>query len=101
MSNNWSDRDSLPQGDPHDDVDEKDPYAEGYKKWKKDLEKYNKTMSGRLINPKGKDLSTSFGDLKGLSEICCEKPEKYKNVISKNLQFYACKNCGTDLGDVE
>ena len=25
--------------------------------------------------------------------------KKYKNVISNNLKFYSCKNCGADLGD--
>ncbi len=31
---------------------------------------------------------------------CCDSPNKYKNIISNNLQFYACRNCGADLGDI-
>lgn len=32
---------------------------------------------------------------------CCDNPDKYKNIISNNLKFWSCRNCGADLGDIE
>jgi len=103
----WSKRDALPTGDPIGDVVEeeskdKKPKAD-FAKWIEDTKKYNSTMRGRLIVPQGKDLNIKAEDFYGFPEIkkCCEKPQKYKNIISNNLKFWACRNCGADLGDVE
>jgi hypothetical protein len=30
----------------------------------------------------------------------CSHPNKYKNIISANMQFWYCPDCGSDLGDV-
>jgi len=35
-----------------------------------------------------------------LSKDCCDKPDKYENIISRNLRFYSCRSCGADLGDI-
>lgn len=87
----WSKRDSIPvNSDPIGDVDdshyldalryvcssvdsgqedfgtfdneEKDPYVESYKKWKKDQDEYEKMMAPRLIVPEGK---VSFDKFRG------------------------------------
>ena len=42
-----------------------------------------------------------WDDYFGKEKDCCDKPDKYKNIVSKNLKFWSCKNCGADLGDVE
>ena len=63
----WPERDNLPTEDPIGDICETnasvplkdgvyDPYVEGYKKWKKDQEAYNKNMKPHLIARKGKDV---------------------------------------------
>lgn len=95
-----------------------DFYADGYDQWAVDLEKYNKMMENRVLFPSSKNFDIPFGTVeispKSYKEIlegmgfaeskaktCCNKPNKYKNIISKNLQFYSCKNCGADLGDIE
>jgi hypothetical protein len=31
--------------------------------------------------------------------LCCDNPQKYKNGMGKML-FWSCKNCGSDLGDI-
>jgi hypothetical protein len=64
--------------------------------YKKDLKKYINTVKERLSVPKGKKIDL---DVEINTNNCCSKPEKYKNIISNNLQFYVCKNCGADLGD--
>jgi hypothetical protein len=72
----WSERDSLPSGDPIGDVDEPknilpikngvyDPYVESYKKrFQKDQESYEQTMKGRLINPDGKKFEHQINEIK-------------------------------------
>jgi hypothetical protein len=127
----WPERDALPTGDPHGDVDEpKDkptvlklktgvysvkipdndswavnPWDElgvPFEQYKKDMEKYINTMKNRLLVPKGKMVEVCGKASSGESvfqKTCCSNPDKYKNVISNNLKFYSCRNCGADLGD--
>ena len=99
IDNGWSARDALPKGDPIGDVDEKqDPYVQGYKQWEKDTKNYNEMMKNRVLFPSSKNFDVGF-EIKPKTQ-CCEKPNKYKNIVSKTLQFYSCKNCGADLGDI-
>lgn len=63
------------------DPDEKDPYVESYKKWKKDQDEYDKMMTPRLIVPEGK---MSYGDFEGFPDIDFEEP----------IEEPKC-NCGT------
>lgn len=35
----------------------------------------------------------------GTADLECKHENKYKNIISANLKFYICKDCGADLGD--
>lgn len=80
----WPNRDSLPTKDPIGDVDEKDnlkcdftgkyigekpdEWVEGYKRWKKDQENYEKTMKNKLLRPEGK---ININNLKIKQEIKC------------------------------
>jgi len=57
--------------------------------WVDDWNKYVETMSGRLVNPEGKDIPKK----------CCSEPKKYRNGFGKTV-FWSCKNCGADLGDI-
>ena len=75
-------------------LDETDPL----KQWHKEMLKYLKDIHPNLINPLDKHIDIKSEDW---AAQCCKKPEKYKNIVSKNLQFYACKNCGADLGDIK
>lgn len=56
----WSERDSLPTGDPIGDVDEPKKQeldkacAEMHEKFVQDQKEYDKMMSSRLVNPNGK-----------------------------------------------
>ena len=99
----WPERDSLPTGDPHGDVDEPKVTRVDTGRYRVNFNDsdFYKNMKKRCINPEGKYDGPSKFD-PGVSiklKTCCESPQKYKNVISKNLQFYSCKNCGADLGD--
>ena len=61
----------------------------------KDQETYFEMMRRRLLVPKGK--------VEEHCEIpvgCCESPDRYENIVSNNLKFYSCRNCGADLGDI-
>jgi hypothetical protein len=105
----WPSRDSIPvDSDPIGDVvtENLDVYIQGKKlnlpveaayellgsQYSADLSAYNKMMKDNVINPEGK----FFGNMPG---ACCENQDKYKNIVSKSLQFYSCRNCGADLGD--
>lgn len=107
----WSKRDSIPTGDPIGDVVEKeqDDYIDGCEKWKKDQEAYIEMMKKRLLVPKGKLIVPveailvyeMFNPKHHIeAEACCDKPNKYKNIISTSLKFWSCRNCGADLGDI-
>ena len=82
--------------------------------WKMKEEEYHKKMKARCINPDDKHVTEEGDDRYNIdlswmenpenlkvrvSGACCDSPEKYKNVISNNLKFWACRNCGADLGD--
>jgi hypothetical protein len=105
----WPERDELPTVDPVGDVDESSlakktmeaAHALHMPHLEKDEETYFEMMRRRLLNPEGKNFGKSKAAiLKDFDKSgCCSNPQKYKNVISKNLQFYSCKNCGADLGD--
>jgi len=113
----WSKRDVLPTGDPIGDVVESEQEPTTKKELKKypkpmecktawappvgfekDVQNYIDTMKDRLLVPKGKFLDGDFGVS---FHTCCEKPQKYKNIISNSLKFWSCKNCGADLGDIK
>jgi len=82
-------------------------YAEHMKKWaaihgknERDIEKQSKWDKSwdKAKNTKP-DSHYKFDWLKD-SKNCCSKPSKYKNIISNNLKFWSCSNCGADLGDI-
>ena len=31
----------------------------------------------------------------------CKHEDKYKNIVSANLRFWSCVDCGKDLGDID
>jgi len=103
----WSKRDALPKGDPIGDVVEEDKksYKDKMKlvpdSFIRDNKKLYEAMKDRLIFPEGKlPYDPGFGiSLK--SSTCCDKPSKYKNIVSTSLKFWSCRNCGADLGDIE
>jgi hypothetical protein len=90
----WSERDNLPESDPVGDVETKSAIAPYPKKFYQEQAKYHKELRER-----GMDNSNKYYGNNAITEDCCDKPKKYKNVISNSLQFYSCRNCGSDLGD--
>jgi len=91
----WGDRDSLPTGDPIGDVVEEPQNAQKYPtKFIRDQALYHKQLRERGFD----NANKFYGDSK--PEGCCDNPDKYKNIVSNSLKFYACKNCGADLGDI-
>ena len=109
----WPERDALPTGDPIGDVDENSHARDAIRyatanmaNWHEEEEEFYKNLKKRCLQPKGKIVkSPEYGiaidgtQYRKWKTTCCSDPQKYKNVISKNLQFYSCKNCGADLGD--
>lgn len=129
-SGDWSERDELPTVDPIGDVVIKRPTGEEIAnemvrqlsdkdieprsleeirgilqktlnpesalkyptKFIREQEAYHKSLRER-----GRDVDSKFF---GTQKDCCEKPNKYKNIISNSLKFWSCKNCGADLGDI-
>jgi len=113
----WSKRDALPTGDPIGDIveEEQDIFKPQHifkipEEWAKKAEEYHKKMKERSLHPKGKfimpvEAIPVYGMLDPKhnveAEACCDKPHRYKNIISQTLKFWSCKNCGADLGDIE
>ena len=52
-------------------------------------------MKIRVMFPESKNF-----EVNQKIKTCCKKPDKYKNIISSNLKFWSCRNCGADLGDI-
>ena len=92
----WPTRDDLPTKDPIGDVDEPENSFNTPIKFTKEQEKYFKFMRDKLLKSEGKCFNVGYVKKKE----CCDNPKKYENIISKNLQFYSCKNCGADLGNI-
>lgn len=69
MDNGWSDRDSLPTGDPIGDVVED--------KFKKDQEVYLQMMKNRVISTANKNFSVSYEPIKYIN-ITIEIPKEKK-----------------------
>jgi hypothetical protein len=100
----WSKRDSVPTKDPIGDVEEEnfrgssDPtrYI-----WTGEPIDVSPTWTGEPIDVSPTELN--FEKFRGIPEYspCCKNPKKYKNIISNNLKFWSCKNCGADLGDIK
>lgn len=97
----WSHQDSLPSNDPIGDVStgSKDFSTAEYRKWEKQYDKFYEELKKRSIHPKDKYCSKHDSGV-SLSSECCSNPDKYKNIVSKSLKFWSCKNCGADLGDI-
>lgn len=107
----WPERDSIPTSNPIGDIDEKTSSMrksqspvdiEDFRGLYEYLEESLKTKKGEVINLGNIGLSLDKKVINKKKEriFCCESPDKYKNVISKNLKFWSCRNCGADLGDL-
>lgn len=97
----WFERDAMPYVDPIGDVVE-----ELNKSLSKDFNgSFCEDLKKRCIKPEGKFAGSrnpmDFNFKIEVSVSCCSNPQKYKNVVSNNLKFWACRNCGADLGDIE
>lgn len=79
---------------------QKDFTDEQYKKWAKQYEKFYEKLKERSINPKGKFVKNENYGMSVRNSSCCDNPDKYKNIISANLKFWSCRNCGADLGNI-
>lgn len=112
LDETWGDQDNLPTGDPIGDIAEpraakdvfgNDLYLDTTKKkaglypdkFLKEQAQYHKQLRER-----GMDNADKYFGNSATPKPCCEKPDKYKNIISNALKFYSCKNCGAALGNI-
>jgi len=72
--------------------------AEGAKQLELDIENAAIKNEQNIVKRKGFQFSWEYTDP---PPIPCTHPNKYKNIISANLKFWACPDCGDDLGDCE
>lgn len=63
--------------------------TEDLSSWEAEWKEYAEDMAEKLMAAWGKDIPKK----------CCSNPKKYKNGMGK-LVWWACSNCGADLGDV-
>lgn len=81
--------------------------AMGWQKDGKPIEKFFGNMQGHVHEYQDKEPSWSSDvgsfckERNGYYAHCCEKPKVFKNVVSNNLKFWCCKNCKSDLGDID
>lgn len=83
--------------------------------WDRKLGRFEYEITSRGDSPKSVSYVTEFFlkdyillDDKSASTITgkpvsndCKHTNKYKNIISNNLKFWCCRDCGKDLGDIK
>lgn len=61
---------------------------------------YLKRRGFNIPKPSCTDITITIPN-KSVIKTCCDNPQKYKNIISNNMKFWACSSCGADLGDID
>lgn len=101
----WPERDHIPvDKDPIGDIDDSLEKQIDYIKRNNEGDFFIKVDKTTKVNQYGETYQTATITRKPTNHISvegnkCTHPNKYKNIISNNLRFWACPDCGADLGD--